>query len=568
MRSGLASRCKLPALLILLCIWVAPAAAAERILSYWSDIQVHADATVTVAETIRVRAEGADIRRGIYRDFPTDYKDGFGNHYRVAFEVVGVTRDGQPEPWHSTTYANGVRVYAGRADRFLEPGVYEYVIRYRTSRQLGFFDDHDELYWNVTGNGWAFPIDAAAASVALPDEVPAGSIEIIGYTGPYGSRARNARSGVEDGRAWIETTGPLHPREGLTLVVTWPKGFVREPTPGQRIAWLLSDNRGLLLAVASMLLVSTYLLLCWSRYGRDPDPGVIFPQYEPPGGYSPATARFIRRMGYDDRVFASAIVNLAVKGYLEIRETDGDYSLWRKEGTGASLAPGERVLLSQIFRSGPVIELDDANHRVIGDARRAHRRALRIDCERVYFFTNTPLLIPAILIAVGGLAAVVLWGGVTPAAIAVLALNFGLVGVFHFLMKAATPRGRELLDKLEGFRMYLDVAERDDLNLRNPPRKTPQLFEKYLPFALALGVEQAWAEQFAGIFARLDAEGKASRPVWYHGNFDAGRMSNFTSSIGRSLTSAIASSATPPGSSSGGGGFSGGGGGGGGGGGW
>jgi len=273
-------------------------------------------------------------------------------------------------------------------------------------------------------------------------------------------------------------------------------------------------------------------------------------------------------MGYDDRTFASAVVNLAVKGYLEIRESDGEYSLSRKEGAGAPLAAGERVLLSQLFRSAPVIELEDANHKIIGGARRAHRRALRIHYERVYFFTNTPLLIPALLLALGAVVAVAFSGGITPAAIVVLVLNFGIVGVFHFLMKAATPRGRELLDRLEGFRMYLDVAERDDLNLRNPPEKTPQLFEKYLPFALALGVEQAWAEQFAGVFARLDADGGSSRPAWYHGDFDPGRMSHFTSSVGRSLTSAIASSATPPGSSSGGGSFSGGGGGGGGGGGW
>jgi len=551
---------------LLLCL--GPAYGAERILSYHSDIEVHPDATMTVVETVRVRAEGINIRRGIYRDFPTDYKDGFGNRYRVSFEVLDVTRDGRPEAWRVEAHANGVRVYAGRAEVFLEPGVYEYAIRYRTSRQLGFFEDHDELYWNVTGNGWAFPIDAASASVTLPEGVPPESVGIVGYTGPYGSRARSAETGVRDGRAWIETTQPLHPREGLTLVVTWPKGFVQAPTRGQRLRWLLADNRGLLIALSGLALVAAYLLLSWSRYGRDPAPGVIFPQYEPPEGYSPASARFIRRMGYDDRTFAAAVVNLAVKGCLEIRETDGEYSLWRKQGPDTALAPGERVLLSQIFRAGPVIELDDANHKIIGGALRAHRRALRLNYERVYFATNSPLLIPALLMSIGVAVAVVLSGGLTPAAAVVMALTLVVIGGFHFLMKAATPRGRELLDRLEGFRMYLDVAERDDLNLRNPPEKTPQLFEMYLPFALALGVEQAWAEQFAEVFARLGAGGESYRPIWYHGDFSPARVGSFTTSVGRSLTSAIASSATPPGSSSGGGGFSGGGGGGGGGGGW
>jgi uncharacterized membrane protein len=152
---------------------------------------------------------------------------------------------------------------------------------------------------------------------------------------------------------------------------------------------------------------------------------------------------------------------------------------------------------------------------------------------------------------------------------------FGLMAaahiLFYWLLRAPTERGRRLMDKLEGFKSYLEVAEKDELNLRNPPEKTPELFERYLPFALALGVEQAWAEKFAGVFARLEASGSASyHPAWYHGHFNPHAIGSFTSGVGASLTSAISSASTPPGSSSGsgGGGFSGGGGGGGGGGGW
>jgi len=543
---------------------------AERILSYHSDIEIHVDGSMTVVETIRVRAEGANIRRGIYRDFPTDYKDGFGNRYRVEFRLLGVTRDGRQETWRSEQIGDGVRIYVGRDDVFLDPSNYEYALRYRTDRQLGFFEDHDELYWNVTGNGWAFPVDVASAVVTLPEAVPPETIGIVGYTGPYGARARNAEAAVHEGRAWIETTRPLRPGEGLTLVATWPKGYITAPTRGQRLGWLLSDNRGLLIALAGMALILAYLSLSWSRYGRDPPPGVIFPQYEPPENYSPASARFVREMGYDDRTFAAAVVNLAVKGYVEIRASDGDYALSRKDGGGTPLAPGERVLLSQLFTSGPVIELDDANHKIIGGARRAHRRALKVNYEKIYFLTNTPLLIPAIAVAVGVVGAIALIGGMTPAAIVVVGLTVLAIGVFYFLMKAATPRGRELMDRLEGFRLYLDVAERGDLNLRNPPERTPELFERYLPFALALGVEQAWAEQFADVFARLGRSGQGYQPAWYHGDFNPSRIGHFSSSVGKSLTRAIAASATPPGSSSGsgGGGFSGGGGGGGGGGGW
>ena len=150
-----------------------PAAAKERILSYDSTIDVSEDGSMTVREAIRVVAEGDRIRRGIYREFPTTYKDRFGNRVVVDFRVTEVTRDGQPESWHREKRANGVRIYAGRSDTLLDPGEYTYTFTYRTDRQIGFFENHDELYWNVTGNGWDFSIDSASATVTLPGQVNA-----------------------------------------------------------------------------------------------------------------------------------------------------------------------------------------------------------------------------------------------------------------------------------------------------------------------------------------------------------------------------------------------------------
>ncbi|MGD8977115.1 MAG: DUF2207 domain-containing protein [Gammaproteobacteria bacterium] len=558
-------------LLLAGCLLVpAPITAAERILDYQSEIVVAEDASMSVAEQIRVRAEGRNIRRGIYRDFPTDYRDRFGNRYRVGFQVESVTRDGDPEPWRVEDRANGVRVYVGDPDRTLSPGDYVYEIRFTTTRQLGFFADHDELYWNVTGNGWAFPIDQASARVSLPGDVPPGEIEIVGYTGVMGSNARNADSGIRDGAAWIETTVPLGPGEGLTLVASWPKGLVREPTGADRLGFILTDNIGLLVALIGLAAALTYLLKVWHRYGRDPRPGVLFPHYEPPRGFSPASARYIRRMAYDNGAFTAAVINLAVHGHLQIEQDDDDYVLRQTQGSGA-LAPGEKALLSRLFEGGSTVELERENHQRIGAARKAHRRALRRNYERLYFVTNSPLLLPSLVLLVlmgGGLFVT---GVMTPAAFVVILLALALHGLFYYLLRAPTPPGRRLLDRLEGFRLFLDVAEKDDLNLRHPPELTPALFERYLPYAYALGVEQAWAARFADVFARMALQPGASyQPQWYKGDFDPGRIGNFTSTVGSSLGSAISSAATPPGSSSGGGGggFSGGGGGGGGGGGW
>ena len=183
------------ALAVLLSLAAAPTAAGaeERITRFASDVQVRQDASLDVAETIDVRAEGDRIRRGIFRDFPTRYRGRHGSQIRVGFTLGAVTRDGYPEPAAIEAIANGVRIRIGDADKIVEPGDHRYVIRYRTTRQVGRFADYDELYWNVTGNGWVFPIDVAEARIRLPAAVKFG--QRAAYTGPQGSTAGDAAVG-------------------------------------------------------------------------------------------------------------------------------------------------------------------------------------------------------------------------------------------------------------------------------------------------------------------------------------------------------------------------------------
>ena len=226
----------------------------ERILSFDSDIQVAADGSMIVTETIRVRAAGKNIRRGIYRDFPTYYTNKFGFIRIVGFDVMSVTRDNNFEPWHIKKVKNGVRVFFGSEHVYLKRGVYIYRIRYKTTRQIGFFEDHDELYWNVTGNGWKFKIDQARATVTLPGNVDANKIFMEGYTGKEGSTDRAYTSHVMEGGASIKTTNLLM-KEGLTLVMTWPKGVITPPGDIQRFKYFLNDNSSFLVALLTLIVV-------------------------------------------------------------------------------------------------------------------------------------------------------------------------------------------------------------------------------------------------------------------------------------------------------------------------
>ena len=209
-------------------VWMLCASAVladERILSFDETVTVQNDGTLTVREIIRVRAEGRNIRRGIYRDFPTTYP-GNGRQIVVGFSFESATRDGRDEPWRTEPHGNGVRVYLGSARVMLPQGEHTYELVYRTDRQMGFFADHDELYWNVTGNGWDLPIDRATARILLPADIRVSDIKLEGYTGPQGAKDRNYTTTIDDGAPLFSTTRVLEPREGLTIVAMWPKGFI------------------------------------------------------------------------------------------------------------------------------------------------------------------------------------------------------------------------------------------------------------------------------------------------------------------------------------------------------
>ncbi len=547
--------------------------ADERILNFHSDIVIYPDASIEVTETIRVRAEGKQIRRGIYRDIPTEYFDKFGNRHEVSIEPLSVLRNESPEDYHVRQPRDSIKVYFGASDRLLDSGVHEYRFRYRAYRMLGFFEDHDELYWNVSGFRWRFPIDEASASVRFDFDVDSASVSSEAYTGAFGDTGRDYTSQTVAGpEVQFRSNAALSATNGLTIVVGWPKGLVAEPDDLQRVGWLLKDNRNVLIALAGIVVLLGYYIPVWSRFGKDPAEGVIMTRYEPPHGYSPASLRYIRQMYYDGKVMTAAIVNLAVKGYLSIHQ-EGKERILKREDPGPNpppLAAGEKELHDALFKTSRSVELDNKNHAILGEARAAHQKSLVADYKGKYFSNNAMLHLPAFLIAtVFTVLPFTVAQEPTPLLILGIIVMFLVILLFAFIMRRPTIRGRKLLDQLMGFRDYLDVAEKDEMNLRNPPQKTPQLFERFLPYALALGVDQQWGERFAATLAGLrDASGQPYHPAWYHGSWNS--SVNMTSDLSSGFNTALAQSVSPPGSSSGGGGggFSGGGGGGGGGGGW
>ncbi|MEE4639237.1 MAG: DUF2207 domain-containing protein [Wenzhouxiangella sp.] len=551
----------------------------ERILAYHSDIEIQGDGSMTVSEQITVRSQQRNIRRGIYRDFPTRYRDRLGNRVIVDFEVIEVLRDGQPEPWFTEGRPNGVRVNTGNDDLLPGPGDYTFTIRYRTNHQLGFFDTHDELYWNVTGLGWDFVIDSASASVELPQAVSGDQMTLHHYTGPAGSRTSHAQAEVRaPGVVRFFTDQPLAPGEGLTIAVEFPKGLVEAPTTIDQLGRFLRNNRGMLVLLLGGLGILVFYVRAWLTKGRGPAPGVIIARYDPPQGYSPGGLRYVWKEHYDHGCFTADLVALAVGGKVAIKhETKflGERWTLRKIGqrqTG-ELTPSQAALLDKLFEKDSSVELKSANAERIQAAMAGHTKALHKRFKGTYLNPNARTLV------IGCIASLLLCGlafvlaGGPSAALVITSIVIMLINmVFIGLMPAPTERGRRLLDHVEGLKLYLSVAEKQDLaRLQRPdaaePSLTPERFEYLLPFALALEVEEAWTDKFTAAVGQAMAERTRSSLAWYTGSGAAiGSLSGMSQSLGKSLSSNISSAASPPGSSSGGGGFSGGGGGGGGGG--
>lgn len=615
------------------------AAATERILSFTSHIEVLQDARIEVRETITVQCENIKIKRGIYRDSPTIYTGMYGLRKTVGFRVISVLRDGKPEAYHISEINNGQRIYIGQEDVFLPEGVYSYTIIYSTDRQLRYFQEYDELYWNVTGTMWEFPIDRVTAVVALPEKIPRSRISLKAYTGPKGSRDEEYTSSIEQKKISFTTTKPFDAYEGLTISVSWPKGYVYEPDKREKLTSLISDNMEIGIGLGGFILLLLYYTVVWFLAGIDPKRGTVIPLFNPPENLSPASVRYIQKMGYDIKAFAAALINMAVKGFISIKEDDNEYVIVRENTDDTVLSREEKKIAKKLFGSKDKLTLSSSNNSTIRDGIRSIKNILKMSFEKIYFITNKGYFIPgfvlSLLIILMGIyyagrsgfnnfisiwltfwtiAVVFLISRVIQAwrdylsgrkhikvskvslfaaifltlfSLPFIAAEFFVIFffanisslwfiaimialivtdyLFYRLLKAPTRAGRRILDSIEGFKMFLSVAEKDRLKFMAPIDKTPEVFEKYLPYALALDVEQEWAEQFSEILQNAEITSSYS-PSWYHGSLSSG-LADFSTSLSSSLTNAISSSTTSS-SGSGSGGFSGGGGGGGGGGGW
>lgn len=550
------------------------------------EVQQNGDIDVTEALTIHF----SEPRHGIYRTIPYSYTDPRGYRYTFGMRLEGVTDErGQSYGTQVSRSGGSYQIRIGDPESTVM-GEVVYRIRYRVERALVRFAEHDEIYWNVTGNEWATSIAAARATLRLPAPLPVDSLEAAGYTGRFGATDREVEiTYPEPGVVTFAATRPLGPLEGLTVALAWPDGYVRHPGKVARALRLLRDN-GILLAP---LLWLAFLYRRYRREGRDPaGQGTLVVRYEPPEGLSPAEIGTIIDERVDLRDITATVVDLAVRGFLRIREEERTTAFgllrttdtWFTKVAGAELGtllPHERKIYDGIFAYG-----EEVNARELREKFYVKLEGIRNDViARLVArgsFDRSPRSVRNRWVGLGFLAAVVTFlgglglalaaGGIFPNALffPILAAVASALLFFAFsrAMPRRTARGVSEREWALGFQEFVQRAEADRLE-RDLAEDNPRaVFERLLPYAMVLGVASTWARRFRDLYA------DAPPPTWYTGSRGWSGFSpisleeNLTSSmesVGRNMASTPRSSSS---SGSGGGGFSGGGGGGGGGGSW
>ena len=549
--------------------------AAEKIDNFETFIQINSDASLDIEERIDYNF-GSLQRHGIFREIPIKYKARGGNYNLRISDIDVYDEKNQKYNFKITYPGNYAKIKIGNADKYVT-GEKTYIINYKIKRAINYFDSYDELYWNATGNEWQMPIEKSKTIIFLPEKIEKGKLQTTCFAGFLGSK-ENCDKKYEDVEnnlveKIIFEQESLQPKQGLTIIVGFPKGLVSQPTKFQIFLDILKDNWILFLPLAVFII----LFYLWYTRGRDPEGRkTIIAQFDPPDNLTPAEVGAIIGEKVNPKDISAEIINLAVKGYLKITRLEekgifkkADYLLEKLKDGNELKNDFERELMSGLFGSKDSVKLSDLKNKFYQSLGKIEKEIYKSTVDKKYFPKN-PKRIRQMYFGIGIIVLFLsffsapLFGEL---GIFSCLLSGILIIIFSFFMPVKTKKGVLAKEHILGLKEYLTVAEKDRIKFHNAPSKSPEHFEKLLPFAMVLRMEKQWAKQFEGIYNQ--------QPAWY--NDPSGRLFTAFALVGglnsfqtnaNSTLSSHPSSAASGASGFGGGGFSGGGFGGGGGGSW
>lgn len=548
------------------------AGSIETISRMQVQADIHADGTIVFQENV-LYDFGTNIKHGIYRYIPIDYRR-YGSRYALDLQVQEVLRDQKTERYsvEKTSWkgdGDSIRIQIGDPNQTMT-GEHAYSMKYASKKAINFFDDHDELYWNVTGNGWDTPIEQSSMRIILPVSISTENINTICYTGAIGSTEQACAATITNGEVQFYTTRVLGPSESLTIALAIPKGIVHEPTWFEKIKILITDNVSLAFPITTLCIM---MWLWWTR-GKDPKLQTIIPQYESPDALSPAVIQAISAYGHcGDRGITATIIDLACRGYLHIIFADDDksFSIKRVKEPDEQLSESEKMLCEALFEKAEITTIEALQTSAFHVKISLFKHKIHTMIDAMNIFEMLPEKIRGWYIMAGFGISFLLYfliaqHGVPVDIISAIATGC-IVAIIGWFMPRRTQKGTRIEERIEGFKLFLSVTETDRIAFHDAPEKRPEQFSYFLPYAIALGIEEKWAAQFKDI--------DIPSPEWaegYHGTVRpmvfTSRLSHFHDTASKSAYAMFQSYGGGGGSSGFSGGSSGGGSGGGGGGSW
>lgn len=553
----------------------APTASAQHdwtIETFHTEITVQKDSSLIIEEKILADFSKAE-KHGIYRNIPIKYTRK-GQNYKLRLKVLEIT-DENKTPWnYKKSYDGGyIILKIGHPDiTYQEPKTFN--IKYEVKRAVNFFGDHAEVYFNATGDEWDTVIKKSSAEITIPEGVKENALKSTCYTGIHGSLEQNCDTEIKNNRFTFNSTEELNPGEGLTIVAGFPKYLVKEPKTAQKIAWFFQDN----FIYPIPLIVFVILLIQWYRKGRDPEKKTIIPRWELPINLTASEIGTIVDEKADLKDISAAIIDMAVKGYLKIKEIEEkklllfketDYEFHKLKEPDDNLKQHEKEILSAIFGESEITKLSALKNKFYTHLPNI-KEYLYAEVVAQNFFRKSPdkirkhyigggmtILITGIM--VGATMTSLKTDGYGPQVMIASVLSGILILIFGNYMPRKTEEGMKAYEHILGIKKYIETAEKDRIKFQEKEK----IFERLLAPAMVLGVADKWAKTFEGIYK--------TPPDWYEGRYDhftpyilVSHLNNMSAANTETFTSSP-KGAGSGGSGFGGGGFSGGGSGGGGG---
>lgn len=381
---------------------LAPFVPAETIRSYDVEIAIDELGAMTIVENIEVMVEHSEIKHGIWRDFDVHDRTFLGLTVLRSLEVLSVTLDDQDEPYRFTDKIQELaptrRMLIGDPNQLVPQGLHVYRLEYRTKGWLEFEEGRDRLRYNVIPHRWEFPIEKARVRIRLPGDHEEADLRVEALTGGYDSIESNwERIPSKEGLVELAILSPLRRQQGMTIEVEWPAGSVDRDAASVTLSELLSTNVVTLVSLFGFLVTLTIYLVAWLLVGRDPKPDQVHPRSAPPEGLSPAAARYLRQMRFDNGCMTAALFNAASKGEIEIGKEGEHFDIRKGNGTGEKLSADESVLLAQLLRNRQTLEVSQKNHARLALAKERFQQALQRKLVGPLFQENKGWLMPGII---------------------------------------------------------------------------------------------------------------------------------------------------------------------------